>query len=140
MISQPILYTARQYRASGRADYTLWYGETRAISEKAINLVIVEAKKEGMVSAREAQLLGYMGIVHQERKSLGKVNKVVYGMASDGEEFRFFQVNNDSEWTTVSHRTFGKNYGKVVDILTYIIQDAISLSPFVSKNVTAGNN
>lgn len=62
MISQPILYTARQYRASGRADYTLWYGETRAISEKAINLVIVEAKKEGMVSAREAQLLGYMGM------------------------------------------------------------------------------
>lgn len=32
------------------------------MSEKAINLVIVEAKKKGMVSAGEAQLLGYMGM------------------------------------------------------------------------------
>lgn len=62
MTSRPIQYTARQYKTSGRADYTLWYGETRTMSEKAINLVIVEAKKEGMVSAGEAQLLGYMGM------------------------------------------------------------------------------
>ncbi|KAJ5799404.1 uncharacterized protein N7518_001472, partial [Penicillium psychrosexuale] len=72
------------YKTSGRADYTLWYGETRAMSEKAINLVIVEAKKKGMVSAGEAQLLGYM-----ERKTLRKVNTVVYGMASDRDEFHF---------------------------------------------------
>ncbi|KAI1833507.1 hypothetical protein DTO006G1_5111 [Penicillium roqueforti] len=121
----------------GRADYTLWYGETRAMSEKAINLVIVEAKKKGMVSAGEAQLLGYMGIVHQERKTLRKVNTVVYGMASDGDEFHFHQINNDSEWTTVSHRALGRNYGKVVDLLTYIMQEVISLPPFVSKDVSA---
>ncbi|CAI7603802.1 unnamed protein product [Penicillium viridicatum] len=137
MTSRPILYDTRQYKTSGRADYTLWYRETRRMSEKAINLVIVEAKKEGMVSAGEAQLLGYMGIVHQERKALRKVNAVVYGMSSDGDEFHFYQINNDSEWTTVSYRTHGTNYGKVVDLLTYIMQEAISLSPFVSKNVSA---
>lgn len=62
MTSRQILYDTRQYKTSGRADYTLWYRETHAMSEKAINLVIVEAKKEGMVSAGEAQLLGYMGM------------------------------------------------------------------------------
>ncbi|KAJ5518533.1 hypothetical protein N7453_000955 [Penicillium expansum] len=38
---------------------TLWFGKTRAISEKTINLVIAKAK-EGMVSVAEAQLLGYI--------------------------------------------------------------------------------
>ncbi|KAJ5427109.1 Restriction endonuclease type IHsdRN-terminal [Penicillium sp. CMV-2018d] len=109
MTSRQILYDTRQYKTSGRADYILWYRETHAMSEKAIKLVIVEAKKEGMVSAGEAQLLGYMGIVHQERKALRKVNAVVYGMASDGDGFHFYQINNDSEvWSNYPITTEGK--------------------------------
>ncbi|KAJ5793901.1 Restriction endonuclease type I HsdR N-terminal, partial [Penicillium paradoxum] len=107
--SRPILYDTRQYKTSGRADYTLRYGETRAISEKAINLVIAEAKKEGIVSAGEAQLLSYIGIVHQERKTLRKVNTVVYGMASDRDKFHFPHINNDrGEWSNYPITTEGK--------------------------------
>lgn len=57
-------------------------------------------------------------------------------MATDGDKFHFYQINNGSEWTTVSYRALGTNYDKVVDLLTYIIQEAVSLSPFVSKNVS----
>jgi hypothetical protein len=48
------------YQAKGTCDYTLWYGD-KGGADKAINLVLVEAKKLGLASQGDDQALGYMG-------------------------------------------------------------------------------
>ncbi|KAJ5259702.1 hypothetical protein N7524_008764 [Penicillium chrysogenum] len=65
------------YQAKGTCDYTLWYGD-KGGADKAINLVLVEAKKLGLASQGDDQALGYMACVHQERRTQPSRNSTVY--------------------------------------------------------------
>jgi hypothetical protein len=60
LVSRPFRFRGRTHQTHGICDYTLWYGD-QSIS-KAINLIIVEAKKKGFSETRIAQCLGYMGM------------------------------------------------------------------------------
>ena len=36
-------------------------------------------------------------MVHRKREELQKINKVVYGVTTDGDEFRFWRIDNSSQ-------------------------------------------
>ncbi|KAJ6186645.1 hypothetical protein N7519_007946 [Penicillium mononematosum] len=98
LTSRPFPLRGKVYQAKGTYDYTLWYGE-RGGADKAINLVLVEAKKLGLASQGDDQALGYMACVHQERRTLPSRNSTVCGLSTDGEEFRFLRINERSEFS-----------------------------------------
>ena len=60
LTSRPFPLRGKVYQAKGTCDYTLWYGD-KGGADKAINLVLVEAKKLGLASQGDDPALGYMG-------------------------------------------------------------------------------
>ncbi|KAJ0416381.1 hypothetical protein BJY00DRAFT_316896 [Aspergillus carlsbadensis] len=68
---------------SRKADYSVWY-EREEEDSMALNLVIVEAKRQGMAQRGKAQCAGYMGCVHTRRIDAGKQDTTVYGFSTDG--------------------------------------------------------
>ncbi|KAA8894540.1 hypothetical protein FN846DRAFT_755643, partial [Sphaerosporella brunnea] len=52
-----------------------------------------EAKREGDVSRACGQLLGYMACVHASRVAAGRTDTTVYGVATDGFEYRFLSID-----------------------------------------------
>lgn len=81
----------------GSADYSVWY-DTRE-SNLATNLIIVAAKKSGWTDLCLPQLTAYMGAVHDIRKEEGKTNSTVFGVATDGNMYRFCRIDNDGRWS-----------------------------------------
>ncbi|KAJ9251304.1 hypothetical protein DTO195F2_7863 [Paecilomyces variotii] len=77
---------------SGKSDYSIWY-DNKGMST---NTVICEAKDEAGVSGGVPQCLAYMGMVHHIRKQEGRINAVVYGCVSDGDDFTFLRIDNEA--------------------------------------------
>ncbi|KAJ5274182.1 hypothetical protein EN45_047290 [Penicillium chrysogenum] len=124
------------YQAKGTCDYTLWYGD-KGGADKAINLVLVEAKKLGLASQGDDQALGYMACVHQERRTQPSQNSTVYGLSTDGEEFRFLRINERSEFTKViMTKTPGGNYSRITSMIAFIMREAVSQSSYTSRNTS----
>ncbi|CAP82932.1 Pc15g00460 [Penicillium rubens Wisconsin 54-1255] len=120
----------------GTCDYTLWYGD-KGGADKAINLVLVEAKKLGLASQGDDQALGYMACVHQERRTQPSQNSTVYGLSTDGEEFRFLRINERSEFTKViMTKTPGGNYSRITSMIAFIMREAVSQSSYTSRNTS----
>jgi hypothetical protein len=70
-----------------------------------------------------------MGLVHTERKE-SKQNCVVYGVSSDGSDFRFCRIDNDGVF--VKSRLLEWNAGdkdKIYSIIRSLIRAAALLSP-----------
>lgn len=103
------------YQAKGTCDYTLWYGD-KGGADKAINLVLVEAKKLGLASQGDDQALGYMGkslwiLLESFLLTVSSISSLcpprekdpafseLYSLrlSTDGEEFRFLRINEMSE-------------------------------------------
>lgn len=58
-------------------------------------LLVCEAKKHNDVMAALNQLLGYLGILHAERRSAGKrIDCTTFGVATDGYKWVFVQVTH----------------------------------------------
>ena len=51
--------------------------------------------KQSECQGLECQLIN-AGMVHQARKDQGKRNITVFGVASDGEAFRYYRIDNES--------------------------------------------
>ncbi len=68
-LSMPVVFKGETRLLTGKADYTLCYGEA---SDMETNLVIVEAKKLGYTGAAAGQVVSYMGKtdVHNAVQSL----------------------------------------------------------------------
>lgn len=66
------------------------------------NLVLVKAKRTNSFHMTVGQLVSYMGIVHRAREEQRKQNRVVYGIGTDGDNFQFWRVDNDSETRKIS--------------------------------------
>ncbi|KAJ5535042.1 hypothetical protein N7527_001296 [Penicillium freii] len=90
--------------------------------DKAINFVLVEAKKLGLASSGDDQALGYMACVHQERRSCPSRNSTVYGLSTDGEEFRFLRINGESAKVMMA-KTPGGSYCSITSMLAFIMRE-----------------
>ncbi|KAF3013386.1 hypothetical protein E8E15_004461 [Penicillium rubens] len=115
----PVKWHRRKYFLTGRPDYGVWYGEEEAVS---LNVVIVEAKRElgGM-----EQALGYMGTK--------KKDCTIYGIASNGYDFVFLKIDNDSKWSDRKITTRDGNYDEVLGVLVHMFTKAAVMSPAHSK-------
>lgn len=51
------------------------------------NLVVIKAKKFGLMSKAAMQVIAYMAIIHATRREEGKQNCTIYGICSDGNSF-----------------------------------------------------
>jgi hypothetical protein len=60
-----------------------------------------------MIGASEAQILGYMGMVHTERKALNNPHSTVYGVATDTDRF--------DELSTSNHHAIPRDQMRLVD-------------------------
>ncbi|KOS36875.1 hypothetical protein ACN38_g12351 [Penicillium nordicum] len=111
LTSRPFPLRGKVYQAKGTYDYILWYGD-KGDADKAINLVLVEAKKLGLTSQ-------------------------VYGLSTDSEEFRFLRINERSEFTKVlMTKTPGGNYSHITRMIAFIMREAVSQSPYTSRNTS----
>jgi len=78
----------------GRADWVLGYGKDK-VNTGSI-LIVVEAKPHGNASIGLPQMLVYMGAVQEAR--LGHTDNAIFGMLSDGEEFRFAYLDSNKKF------------------------------------------
>ncbi|KAJ5142127.1 hypothetical protein N7526_003122 [Penicillium atrosanguineum] len=130
----------KDQRFRGTSDYTLWYGNGDG-PEKAINLIILEAKAQ-KPAAGDEQALGYMGCVHQERRFKPGRSAIVYGVVTDGEEWRFWRLNDEGRYSwdveisgMLSGDVKGKEtgYAKIATLLGFIMEQAMILSPYTTR-------
>jgi hypothetical protein len=78
----------------GRADWVLGYRKDKA--DTGSILIIAEAKPYSSASIGLPQLLVYMAAVQEVR--LGRTKKSVFGMLSDGWEFRFAFLDSNKKF------------------------------------------
>ncbi|KLJ13227.1 hypothetical protein EMPG_11839 [Blastomyces silverae] len=132
-LSFPVSVREKQKILVGKADYTLWYDVTETMGA---NLVVVEAKMQFSAGSAVPQLIAYMGIVHRTRKLNGKRNAVVYGIASDGMEFRFYCINNNSELKQQLRKSaiymWDVDANVIISFIRFIIRAAILESLFTT--------
>ncbi|KAL9046812.1 MAG: hypothetical protein Q9214_000454 [Letrouitia sp. 1 TL-2023] len=129
--------TPRHIVGPSSPDYSVWYDPKRK-STLDTNLIIVEAKKAGSASACLGQLTAYMGAVHAFKKDEQKENSIVYGVASDGLEFRFCRINNQSNWSRSRLMEWEMgDKSKIYSVFRSLIRIAALSSPSTSpiKNV-----
>ncbi|KAJ5257379.1 hypothetical protein N7524_008935 [Penicillium chrysogenum] len=118
----PVKWHRRKYFLTGRPDYGVWYGEEEAVS---LNVVVVEAKRE---PGGTEQALGYMGCIHRQRKELKKKDCTIYGIASNGYDFVFLKIDNDSKWSDRKITTRDGNYDEVLGVLVHMFTKAAVMS------------
>ncbi|MCJ1381522.1 hypothetical protein MMC17_004633 [Xylographa soralifera] len=102
-LNRLVTYRKEKRILQGIADYLLWYDKDEPMGT---NLVLIEAKREGMLSMANGQLVAYMGIVHRTRGDQGKQNKLVRKL----------------DWK-------GGDSSRVVSYLRLVIRSAILSSP-----------
>lgn len=128
-LSYQVTHKGEKKLLSGFADYSIWY-DSAAKDTLATNLLIIEAKRQKGTDFALAQLAAYMGIVHARRKENHKQNSVIYGVASDGADFRFCRVDNDDVWTQSRLLEWSQGDGaKIYSIMRALIRTAALSSP-----------
>ncbi|KAJ5955428.1 hypothetical protein N7501_009707, partial [Penicillium viridicatum] len=109
------------------------YGVSEAL---CLNVLIVEAKGSPKAINPIAQLLG-IGCIHRARKSEGKRNYRVYGMASTGDTWTFLKISNDSKWAEYPVAGRQGHLEKPFGLLVWMLKRAAALSPSHSKETSA---
>lgn len=106
VFEESIVYEGEKRLLSGSPDFTVCYWPKRSNepglnSNYQTNLIIVKAKEAGYVDICKGQLAAYMGMVQScHRKSSGREDNSVHGVASDGLSFRFCRIDEDDRWST----------------------------------------
>ncbi|PGH31198.1 hypothetical protein GX50_06030 [[Emmonsia] crescens] len=114
--SNEVDYNRRARLLYGTADFALWYG---SVEEMATNLLVVAVSGEFTARQGEGKCLALMSIVHARRKEDGRKNATVYGVCSDGVEFYFLRLDNDSKFSRIG-TGLDWNWGKASDIVSHI--------------------
>ncbi|OBT88387.1 hypothetical protein VE02_02299 [Pseudogymnoascus sp. 03VT05] len=129
-LSRKVMHGGQQKLLAGFADYTLLYDDSM-IRAMATNLLIVEAKRKNATDTALSQLVSYMGIVHATRKDEGKTNSVIFGLASDGNSFRFCRIDNDGKFNKSGLMEWGRpqDRNKIYGMFRAIIRAAALSSP-----------
>ncbi|KAL4988932.1 hypothetical protein BDW68DRAFT_158021 [Aspergillus falconensis] len=73
-------------------------------------------------------------MVHEIRKQKGYDNCVVYGAVSDGQEFRFLMIDNDTKWCqwTPPDMWTHATKSQIYTMLSLVVRNAVRISPRVS--------
>ena len=119
---------------NGLADYAIYYDSPEADS-LATNLLVVEAKRTGGADQVLSQLAGYMGVIHAARNAKEKPNSIVFGIATDGNQFKFCRIDNDDNWIESRQLIWeGSEDDKVAiySIIVSLLKTAAMSSPSVS--------
>ncbi|KAI9843077.1 MAG: hypothetical protein M1837_006622 [Sclerophora amabilis] len=128
-LSYPVTYKGKQRTINGRADFSLWYDKNATLGT---NLVVVEAKRRHQSDSGLGQLVAYMGIIHEIRKDEKRDNAVVYGISTDGVDFRFHRIDNNGTYSksTLLEWDYSESHvNQITSYLRYIVRAAISSSP-----------
>ncbi|KAJ5760816.1 hypothetical protein N7520_007972 [Penicillium odoratum] len=77
----------------------------------------------------EGTVQKYMGMIYAARKQCGKKNCIVYGLATDSNEYWFYQVDNEGYWShTVVKPMDEYFYEDIAGLLASILRKAHILS------------
>ncbi|KAJ5953123.1 hypothetical protein N7454_000019 [Penicillium verhagenii] len=110
----------KQFTFYGVPDYSVWYGP---VEEFATNFIIVQTETPGYFD--EATLHAYMGMIHMARQHRGEKRCAVYGLATDSNEFWFYQIDNDSRWShTLMKPGNGYFYEDIACLIASILHQA----------------
>ena len=130
-IERQVTFRGKPRLLKGNADYTVWYDNQTATL--ATNLIIVEARRGESPDLCVGQLTAYMGAVHACRKDEGKRNALVYGVASDGNAFRFVRIDEHNQWSSSRLMEWKRGDGdKIYSVFRKLIQTAANSSPSTS--------
>jgi hypothetical protein len=130
-LQKDVNYKGQHRLLSGFADYSVWY-ESMARQTMATNLLIVEAKRQFYTDAAIPQLACYMGIVHTYRKEESKDNCIVYGFTSDGESFRFCQIDNEGVFRVSVQFSWRLQKDQIFYLVRHLLRAAALSSPTTS--------
>lgn len=126
--SKLVTYEGQTRLLTRSADYSIWY-DNASKKTLATNPLFVEAKRRYQTDASLPQLVAYMGIVHATRTEESKQNCVVYGIASDGRDFRFCRINNDGGFVSTRLLQWVWDKDKIYSIMRSLIRAAALSSP-----------
>ena len=93
-------------------------------------LLLVEAKYELNFAYALAQLVVYLGSLHQSRLQRLRPDATVYGLATDGYVFQFVKITHDG--TLLQSKIFSILFGdmkKILGCLRHILEETASRSP-----------
>ncbi|KAL4781465.1 hypothetical protein BJX76DRAFT_335500 [Aspergillus varians] len=114
----------------GDMDYTMYY----ARDEIAAGLVVLEANAMATMGMGKPQCLAYMTMIHTIRKQRGYENAVVYGVVSNGRDYHFLRIDNDTkycEWRP-THEWNSRTKHEIYTVMRLVIRNAAMSSPRVS--------
>jgi hypothetical protein len=114
----------------GRADWVLGYGTSKANTGSI--LMVVEAKPHGSASIGLAQMMVYMAAVYDAR--LGPTNNAVFGMLSDGSEFRFAFLDSNKKFHESRPFRWRSEQQQIISYIDQMLLDAIQSSPHTTPN------
>jgi hypothetical protein len=126
----------RTQLVKGRADWVLAWGEDKVDTGNV--LVVVEAKKRGLVQSAQPQLLAYMAAVQKERRRQAKTNTSVFGMVSDGSAFIFAFLDERSRFFLSLPLMWWAQKSEIIGHLDDILKSSIESSPHTTP-VKEGN-
>ncbi|OJJ00155.1 hypothetical protein ASPVEDRAFT_149127 [Aspergillus versicolor CBS 583.65] len=81
------------------ANYMLWHGGPQELD---VSLVVVEAAREGNALSAMRMALPSMGMIHRARKDADRLNCSVFGIGTDGYQWVFAAIDNNSEYSWIS--------------------------------------
>jgi hypothetical protein len=129
-LSRVVTHQGQTKRLCGFSDYSIWYDRSReGKATMATNLLIVEAKRQFYTDAALPQLASYMGIVHASRKDASNKNCIVYGIASDGRNFRFCRIDNNGVFTSSCLLEWDRHKDQIYSIIRSLLRAAALSSP-----------
>ncbi|KAH8431024.1 uncharacterized protein LDX57_008685 [Aspergillus melleus] len=124
----PWFYKKGRVTLTGKADYSLWYGD---YEDQEANLLIVEAKREGVDGFY--QVLAYMAMIHHARKKAGRRDTTVWGISTNGDKWEFVRLDADSTVKSVMYAFHNQQGPDIIGMLYLIINHAAGLAPSTSR-------
>jgi len=81
-----------------------------------------------------AQLLCYMGIIQKTRKEAGKSNTNIYGLLTDGHDYEFTRINNQSKVSRSRRFSSATELNDIYQYMSHCIRAIIRSSPTFSPS------
>lgn len=130
------LLETKKTTITGRIDYGIGRvlsSDSDTASRKRFQslVLVIEAKADGWMAKALPQLLVYLASIRQSREARGRSDTSVYGVASDGFNWRFVMIT-DSGLIKLSqpfNTIIPENTKLVLECLAFMIETAASMSP-----------
>ncbi|KAL2802765.1 hypothetical protein BJX63DRAFT_98759 [Aspergillus granulosus] len=132
-ISLEVVHNGVRKMLKGDMDYSMKYAKDNI----AAGLVVLEAKNLRTMSLGLSQCLAYMAMINVIRRRDGYMNAAIYGIISNGRDFQFLRIDNDSEWCEWRPERPWCNMTKdmIYTMLRLVIRNAVMSSPRVSSQL-----